>query len=208
MVWVSVLLFLGGSVYSLVSRAVMARKMDKMVYSYFSLHYALRSIFHWVIPYAARNWRLHPLFTFVTFTFHICLIWTPLVLFAHVGLFYEAWGFSWWFIPDLAGDVCAGLVLACCLFFLGRRLFLRDVRYLSTASDYVMLALVAAPYLTGMWAHRQWPGHETALLLHVFSGELLLALIPFTKLGHMLFFLFTRGYIGSEFGAVRHARDW
>ena len=31
---------------------------------------------------------------------------------------------------------------------------------------------------------------------------------PWTGLSHALFFPFTRGYIGSEFGAIRHARDW
>jgi len=40
------------------------------------------------------------------------------------------------------------------------------------------------------------------------SGEVMLAIIPFTKLSHMLFFPITRGYMGSEFGGVRQAKDW
>jgi hypothetical protein len=36
----------------------------------------------------------------------------------------------------------------------------------------------------------------------------MLAAIPFTRLSHALFFLFTRGYMGSEFGAVKNAKDW
>jgi nitrate reductase gamma subunit len=44
--------------------------------------------------------------------------------------------------------------------------------------------------------------------LHILAGEILIALIPFTRLSHALFVLFTRAYMGSEFGAVRNARDW
>jgi len=35
-----------------------------------------------------------------------------------------------------------------------------------------------------------------------------LLVIPWTRLVHMLWFVFTRAYMGSEFGAVRHSRDW
>jgi hypothetical protein len=44
--------------------------------------------------------------------------------------------------------------------------------------------------------------------LHVLAGDIMLAAIPFTRLSHMILSPFTRAYMGSEFGAVRHARDW
>jgi nitrate reductase gamma subunit len=46
------------------------------------------------------------------------------------------------------------------------------------------------------------------MCLHVLAGNILLAAMPFTRLSHMLFLAFTRAYMGSEFGKVRHARDW
>jgi hypothetical protein len=36
----------------------------------------------------------------------------------------------------------------------------------------------------------------------------MLAVIPFTRLVHMVFAPLTRAYMGSEFGGVRHAQDW
>ena len=48
----------------------------------------------------------------------------------------------------------------------------------------------------------------TMAIAHILSGEIMIAAIPFTRLIHMIFFPFTRGYIGSEFGGIRHARDW
>jgi len=82
------------------------------------------------------------------------------------------------------------------------------VRYLTTASDFFLLAVVAAPFITGFWAYHQYPGHAVATIAHILSGELVLVIIPFSRLSHMIFFPFTRGYAGSEFGAIRHARDW
>jgi hypothetical protein len=46
------------------------------------------------------------------------------------------------------------------------------------------------------------------LIAHIVTGVLWLIAIPFTWLAHMLWFLFTRSFMGSEFGAVRNARDW
>jgi nitrate reductase gamma subunit len=62
--------------------------------------------------------------------------------------------------------------------------------------------------VTGFWAYHQFPAYRLMFILHMLSGEFVLAAIPFTRLSHMLYAVFTRGYIGSEFGAVRHARDW
>jgi nitrate reductase gamma subunit len=83
-----------------------------------------------------------------------------------------------------------------------------DVKYLSTGSDYAVLAMVAAPFVSGFWAYHQFPGYPVVTILHIVSGEILLAAIPFTRLSHMFFFPLTRGYMGSEFGGVRMARDW
>ncbi len=208
LVWIAFILFIGGSLYQLISRAILASKKDQAVYSYMSLFFALRSILHWIVPFGSVNSRSKPVFTVATFTFHLCLILAPVFLFAHVVLINEAWGISWWFIPDSGADIMTVLVILVCLFFLGRRLFLRDVKYLTSISDYLILGLVAAPFITGFWAYHQLPGYTVMMIVHMLAGEILLAAIPFTKLSHMLFFPFTRGYIGSEFGAVRHARDW
>ena len=59
-----------------------------------------------------------------------------------------------------------------------------------------------------MYAIRSYYASLLMTTLHVLAGELLLALIPFTRLSHALFALFTRAYMGSEFGGVRHAKDW
>jgi len=46
------------------------------------------------------------------------------------------------------------------------------------------------------------------LPLHIALSEILLIVIPFSKLGHMLLFFFTRAFIGFELGGRRGARSW
>ena len=154
------------------------------------------------------NSRKNPVFTIVTFLFHICLIVVPIFLFAHVILWKESWDISWWFLSDSTADMMTLVVIGGCVFFLVRRLVQADVKFLTAPSDFVLLAIVAAPFITGFWTYHQWVGYRVMGILHILSGEIMLAAIPFTRLSHMLFFPFTRGYIGSEFGAVRHAKDW
>jgi nitrate reductase gamma subunit len=208
LVWVAFIIFFGGSIYRLVSMALLAKKKDGVVFEYFNFKYALRSILHWIIPFASTNWRLHPWMTIVTFAFHICLIFTPVFLFAHIILIKESWDISWWAMPDGLADILTLVVIGSCVFFFIRRKVLPEVKYLTSTSDYVILVLIALPFITGFWTYHQWPASEFMGILHILSGEVMLAVIPFTKLSHMLFFPITRGYMGSEFGGVRQAKDW
>ncbi len=146
--------------------------------------------------------------TIMTFAFHSCLIITPLFALAHLILLDESWGFRWGALPESLADVMTLVVIAGCVFFLARRLKLPEVRYLTSTSDYVLLAIVAAPFITGFLAYHQWFGYPIFLLLHILSGEIMLMAIPFTRLSHMLYSPFTRAYMGSEFGKVRKAKDW
>jgi len=206
--WAAFILFIGGTLFRVIQMAVLARQKDIGVYSHMSPYYAARSILHWVVPYASVNMKKHPLFTFVSFLFHICVLAIPLFLLAHVVLVKESWDVSWWVLPEVLADVMTIAVVAAGIFFALRRRMQREVRYLTSASDFILLAMVVAPFITGFWAQHQYAGFRYMTIAHILSGELLLAAIPFTRLSHMFMFPFTRGYMGSEFGAVRHAKDW
>lgn len=206
--WLAGAIFVFGLIYRLVSMYLLAKKRDPQVLEYMDLKYGLRSIFRWSIPFMPVNSRLHPVMTVVTFLFHICLILTPLFLMAHVVLWSYYHGISYGTLPDSVADVMTMVVILACLFFAGRRIYLRQVRYVTTYKDWLILALVAFPFVTGFLAYHQIGNYKFMIILHILSGELWLAAIPFTRLSHMVMAPFTRGYIGSEFGAVRKARDW
>jgi nitrate reductase gamma subunit len=207
LVWIAFVVFAGGMVYQFVNMLRMAKK-DKVIYPYMSLKYGLRSLAHWLVPFASRNMRMRYETTLVTFAFHICLVLLPIFLTAHVVMFSFSWGPRWLTVSEKTADWLTVLVVLAAIFFLVRRWMLPEVRFVTFASDYVLLAVVAAPFVTGFIAHRQWIDYETMVVIHMISGAVMLMAIPFTRLSHMLFFPFTRAYMGSEFGAVRHARDW
>ena len=208
LVWLAFIVFIGGCLYRLITLMVLVHKKEKFIYSYMSWKYSLRSIVRWSTPFATENMRRHPAMTIVAYVFHICLILTPIFLLAHVTLVDESWDLSWWTLPDTLAALMTLLVIGACVFFLVRRLVNPEVQYVTSASDYILLAIVAAPFITGFLVYYQWFAYQTLLILHILSGEIMLVAIPFTRLSHMLFAPLTRAYMGSEFGGVRHARDW
>lgn len=208
MVWIALLTFLGGSIFRLWQLYRLARSKENFIFSFLNLKYSLRSLVHWMIPFGARNMRIHPVMTVAAFAFHICLLIVPIFLLSHIVMWEEAWGITWWALPPDVADVMTLIVIAACIFFLIRRFIQPEARYVTSASDYLLLALVAAPFTTGFYCNLQLPGYKAAFIAHMLSGEILLVAIPFSRLRHMLYAVFTRSYIGSEFGGVRHARDW
>lgn len=206
--WVAFIIFIGGSLYRLISMMKLAKKKDIFAYEYTSLYYGLRSILHWIIPFANINSRERPVFTIFTFAFHICLLAAPIFLLAHIILWDESFSISWWSLPDSVADIMAVIVVVCCGYFLWRRLTQPEVKFVTFPSDFIILAIVAAPFITGFLAYHQLFAYKFMLILHMLAGEIMLAVIPFTRLSHMLFFPLNRAYIGSEFGAIRHVRDY
>jgi len=183
-------------------------KKDKVIFPYMSLKYSLRSLVHWIIPFASRNMRMRYETTVVTFAFHLCAVLVPIFLTAHVAMIAFSWGVSWPMLSEAAADGLTIVVILAAVFFLLRRWMLPEVRFVTYPSDYLLLLVAAAPFITGFIAHRQWLDYDVIVMIHMICGAAMLILIPFTRLSHMLFFPFTRAYMGSEFGAVRNAKDW
>ena len=207
LVWVAFCVFVVGVLYKLITTARLARR-EKSVFPTYSGRFGLRSVAHWLVPFASRNTRLRPGFTVISFAFHLCLLLTPLLVMGHAVLWQESWGISWWSLPPLLADLMTLVVIFGGLYFALRRIAAPQVRNVSTWSDFLLLLVVVAPFLTGFLAHQQWLPYPLMISLHVASGCLWLIAIPFTRLVHMLWFVFARAYMGSEFGSVRQARDW
>jgi len=150
----------------------------------------------------------HPVMVIVSAVFHACLFAAPLLLAAHNALLRRAVGFGLPSLPDGACDALTAVVLAGAVFFLVRRLAVPRVAAISGAADYAVLAATTLPFLTGFLAYHQVMDPRTVMTVHVLSGDLLLAVIPFTKISHMVFFFFARLTLAGEFCLGRGTRDW
>lgn len=206
LVWLALIVFAVGSVYRIATMLARARK-DKVIYPYFDAKHGLRSLWHWVIPFNSVNMRRKPLFTALSFSFHAGLLLTPVFLLAHNLMLKQALGIRLPALPEGLTDAMTVWVLIAGGLMILRRMSAAEVRNVTTLSDYLIIAVVLAPFATGFVAYHQWFARETMLTLHAISGALWLAVIPFTRLSHILYFVFTRMYMGSEFG-FRNARDW
>lgn len=207
LVWIAFIIFIVGSIYRVYSFINLVKK-DKTIMPFISLKYTLRSLFHWLIPFNSVNWRRRPVITIVTFLFHLGLVFTPIFLLSHNILWRESWGITWWTLPEEVADIMTLIVIFCCVFFFLRRIFAPEVKFVSFDSDYLILFVSFAPFLTGFLAYHQLLlVHKTMVILHILFGEIMLIAIPFTRLFHMFYFFLTRSFMGSQF-ALWHSRDW
>ncbi len=206
--WLAFGIFFGGMIYRVVSIVKLAQEKDKVVFNHLDLKWSLNSIFRWLVPFGSRSMREKPVISIVAFIFHICLLITPVFLVAHNIILKERWGVSLWTISESTADILTIILIACVVFYILRRIALPDVRLITTAYDYLLLAIVAAPFITGFLAYHQFSSYQFWIIVHVLSGEIMLIAIPFTKLSHMLLFFLTRAHIGSEMGQRRGAATW
>lgn len=153
-------------------------------------------------------WGTHFSMTLFTSIFHVSLFITPIFLLGHNILLDEAWGVSLWTFSEPFSDGLTWIVIICCAIFLFRRTAVRKVRAITTPYDYIVLLITVAPFLTGTFAYHQWFDYQTIIFIHIIAGEIMFITIPFTKLGHMLFFFLYRFFLGGEYSFGRGTRTW
>jgi len=181
---------------------------DPTVLPAMTARHSLRSIFFWLLPYGSRSMRTRPFFSGLSYAFHVCLLLVPVFAMGHAVLWQQSWGIRWWSLPPLMADLMTAVVLVAGLVFFLRRIMAPEVRNVNTVWDYVILLITLGPFITGFIAYHQWLDYRTIIILHMVTGAVWLIAIPFTWLQHMFMFFFSRAFMGSEFGAVRNARDW
>ncbi len=181
-------------------------QMDRVTYTVnvsYGIKGAIRSVIAWIFPFGSVGWRSKPGIALLFFIFHFGLLFTPLFLQAHNFLLKERWGFSLWTISDPTADLLTIITLIAAAFLVLRRLALAEVRILTTAYDYILLAVTVAPFLTGWLAFHQIWNYHFWLMAHIISAEILLICIPFTKLSHVVLFFCSRVQLGMDFGIKR-----
>jgi nitrate reductase gamma subunit len=206
--WAAFIVFVVGLIVRTAYLFGLSKERDRVFYNHVDLRWALRSIIHWLVPLGSVSLRAQPLFSIAFFVFHICLFGVPLFLFAHNMLWQEAFGIRIPSMPDFWADILTVVFLLSAVFLLVRRLVRPEVRILTTAWDYFLILLTSAPFVTGFLAYHQIGPYKPILILHILLAEILLVVIPFSKLGHIILFFPSRAFIGFEMGTRRGVRTW
>ncbi|HEX8978335.1 MAG TPA: hypothetical protein VF811_01385 [Parasulfuritortus sp.] len=120
------------------------------------------------------------------YAFHLGLAVVVLLFAPHIKLIQDLIGLTWPALPSQFVDLMAVVTLVAMLVVLIDRIRQPVKRFLSTFEDWLTWAVTFLPVLTGYMAARHLLLPYTLMLsLHILSVELLLVLLPFTKLFHV-----------------------
>lgn len=212
LMWAATVIFLAGIIYRSIQIYLLTRKKERALYSAAPVKPKDRTPeerkMDLIVAFKHSLLGTHPIMAIISTIFHSCIFIIPLFLLGHNLLLYESWGMSLFSLPDWLCDTLTAIFILIGLFFLLRRLIVPQVRIISTAYDYLVLGITVAPFLSGFFAYHQWFDYKTVITIHMLVGELMLMVIPFTKIGHMVFFFFVRIFIGSEYSFGRGSREW
>ncbi len=156
--------------------------------------FVFRQSLGWIIPVNALRGTRIP-YTLASLVFHVGIILVPLFLSGHIQLLRQGLGLAWPALPARLADILTLTTLAAAAALVLLRVGSRVSRSLSTFQDWFFLALCLVSLLSGFAvAHQAGNPLPVRLtyLIHLLSAELLVALVPFTKLAHVVLFPFTR----------------
>jgi nitrate reductase gamma subunit len=159
---------------------------------------AMKDVATWLVP-VTRLHRVRWPIGLTSFLFHVGAILVPIFLADHVVLWKRTVGVSWYTLPAVAADALTLLTILTALGLLALRIVDAATRFMSGAADYLILVLLLLLFSSGLLAsHPVWSpfSYKASLLVHVMAGNLLLAVMPFTKLSHAVLFPFER--VSSE----------
>ncbi|MGD8619753.1 MAG: hypothetical protein PVH54_11285 [Gammaproteobacteria bacterium] len=133
--------------------------------------------------------------------FHVGLFIVIFLFIPHILVFEEALGLSWPGLPSSIIDAIAVVTIVAMLAALMYRLRDPVKRMLSGFDDYLSWAVTILPLITGWLAfHRVGAAPPALIGLHILSVELLMILLPFTKLSHAFTLWMARWYNGAIAG--------
>jgi hypothetical protein len=186
------------------------QNLDRVAYSrhmFSGLVGAAASIFKWTVPFASRGWRAAVPNAIPFFLLHTGAVLLPLFLLGHTVVLEDVTGISLPAMPMLLADVLTFAAIFGLLVYIGRRLMLPYVRFMTTGQDWYLLFMTLFIFASGAFTRFEASGYDAWLLLHVLSGEILLITAPFTKFAHIILFFCSRAQIGMDFAIKRGGRE-
>ena len=135
------------------------------------------------------------------YVFHIGMALAVFFFVPHIELFRGLLGLHWPGLPNPLVDVASiAAIMALLALLVGR--FADPVKRLLTGpGDWLAWALTFMPLITGYAAyHHLFENYTLTLALHVLSVELLLVVLPFSKLFHAFGLFLARWYNGDISG--------
>lgn len=193
---IAIAIFLIGVIWRLVEIYSLGRKKDLSVPRHAAGASGLHTVFRRSLAPPGMLKR-SPVTYIGGYVFHIGLAIIVFLFAPHIKLIESLIGISWPALPSQVVDMATVVTMAAMVIVLADRLSKPVKRFLSTFEDYFTWAVTFLPVLTGYMAvkHMLVP-YTTMLALHILSVEILLVILPFTKLFHTFTLFSSRWYNG------------
>ncbi len=197
---IAVTIFLLGVLWRLVEIYSLGRKPDLSAPRHTPGASGLHTVFRRSLPPPGMLKR-SPVSYIGGYIFHVGLAIVVFLFAPHILLVTNLTGLSWPALPSQFVDLTAVVAMAAMVVVLVDRINKPVKRFLSTFEDWFTWAVTFLPVLTGWMAfqHLLLP-YTTMLALHILSVELLLVVLPFTKLFHAFTLIGSRWYNGRVNG--------
>jgi nitrate reductase gamma subunit len=194
---IAVGIFLLGVLWRLIEIYTLGRKKDLAAPRHADGASGLHTVFRRSLPPPGMLKR-SPVSYIGGYIFHIGLAVIVFLGAPHILLITNLTGLSWPGLPTQFIDLVTVVTMAAMVVMLVDRINKPVKRFLSTFEDWFTWLVTFLPVLTGWLAvqHLLLP-YTTMLALHILSAEILLVVLPFTKLFHAFTLFGSRWYNGS-----------
>ena len=203
---ISLLIFVGGMVYRLVTVIAMGWSKDRVpnkgskaagvVKSF------LKGILIWpFIPWVKNTFTRNPLIYIGGGLFHLALFVVLFLGAPHMLVWKSLIGIGWPTLPlPIVDWLAAGGIVAMLILLVNRRVS-PVLRLISGPAEYMAWLVVFVPMVTGyMMTHHLFFPYEVLYSLHMLAVDFLLIWIPLSRISHFMFYFFSRAIHGQEFG--------
>lgn len=199
---IAVGIFLLGVLWRLIEIYSLGRKKDLSAPRHVAGASGLNTVFRRSLPPKDMGMvKKSPVSYIGGYTFHIGLAIIVFLFAPHIKTIQGLTGLSWPGLPSQFVDLVAVVTIAAMVVVLVDRINKPVKRYLSTFEDWFTWLVTFLPLLTGWLAvrHLLLP-YTTMLAIHILTVEILLVVLPFTKLFHAFTLWGSRYYNGAVNG--------
>ncbi len=147
----------------------------------------LAATVRWLFP--VGKFKTELFFSLTSVLFHVAVVVVPLFLAGHIALWARGLGVRWPAIPNRVADLLTVVAVVTVVALVIQRAAARPTRALSRFQDYALPLVIALPFASGLLVMHPSINpfsYQAMLFVHVMSGNLVLVLIPITKLSHMV----------------------
>jgi len=197
---IATIILVAGVVIRILEILLLGRKANLAEAKGSEMSSGLRTVFTRSFPDAGTLKR-SPFTIVAGYIFHIGLFVTIFLYAPHILLIKDVFGFGWPSLPTPVVDAMAVISIITLLAVLVHRFNNKVLHFLTNFEDLLVWFVTIAPLVTGYIAfHRIGMTAPTLLGIHILSVELLMVVLPFTKLTHAFTLFMSRWYNGAISG--------